>query len=76
LTKALARARGRHRLQVLAFLGWRLAKPGVRLAQRAVGRDPLPAPALLRLWWGCWRGLGAYGVASRTARARRREAGR
>jgi GT2 family glycosyltransferase len=76
LTKALARARGTHRLEVLAFLGWRLAKPGARLALRAAGRDPLPAPALLRLWWGCWRGLGAYGAATRTARARRQEAGR
>lgn len=76
LTKAVARARGAHRLQALAFLGWRLAKPGARLALRAAGRDPLPAPALLRLWWGCWRGLGAYGAATRAARARRQEVAR
>ncbi|HJU66129.1 MAG TPA: hypothetical protein VJ596_10650, partial [Gemmatimonadaceae bacterium] len=71
LTKALVRSRGAHRLEVLAFLGWRLAKPGIRLVQRMAGRDPLPTPALLKLWWGCVRGLGAYGAARRTALARR-----
>lgn len=61
-----------HRGSVAAFLGWRLLKPGVRLLRRAAGRDPLPARALLRMWGQCWRGLGAYPAAERTA-ARRRE---
>jgi GT2 family glycosyltransferase len=71
LTKCAARAHGRKRLEVLAFLLWRLAKPGVRLARRAIGRDPLPAPALLRLWSQTWRGLFAYAPARRLATRRR-----
>lgn len=55
------------------YTGWRLAKPCVRLLRRAVGRDPLPAAVLLRMWWNCWRGLVAYPGARRLAR-RRREA--
>lgn len=71
LTKSVRRARGRRRLVVLAFLLWRLAKPGVRLARRFVGRDPLPGRALLTLWWRCWRGLVAYGAAQRLSARRR-----
>lgn len=73
LTKTARGARGRARLPILAFLGWRLVKPGVRLVRRAVGRDPVPALVLARMWWGCWRGLVAYRAARRVARARRRE---
>ncbi|MFN2433314.1 MAG: glycosyltransferase family 2 protein [Gemmatimonadota bacterium] len=51
---------GPRRASLLAFLGWRLLKPGVRLALRALGRDPLPARALVRMWGSCWRGLGSY----------------
>jgi hypothetical protein len=64
-------ATGKRRAAVLAFLLWRLAKPGVRLVRRAAGRDPLPGRALLTLWWHCWRGLGAYGAAQRLAAHRR-----
>jgi GT2 family glycosyltransferase len=53
------------------YTGWRLAKPGVRLVRRALGRDPLPAPVLLRMWWNCWLGLVAYPRARRLARERR-----
>ena len=53
----------------LGYTGWRLAKPGVRLLRRALGRDPLPAPVLLRMWWNCWAGLMAYPRARRLARA-------
>ncbi|MDQ3555182.1 MAG: glycosyltransferase, partial [Gemmatimonadota bacterium] len=60
LTKALWSAPSTGHATIVAFLLWRLAKPGLRLAKRAAGRDPLPASALLRLWWGCWRGLGTY----------------
>jgi GT2 family glycosyltransferase len=60
LAKTLIEARGLARLPVLGFLAWRLVKPGVRLVRRAVGRDPLPAPLLGRMWWNCWLGLGAY----------------
>jgi GT2 family glycosyltransferase len=71
LVKAFGAARGGSRVMIAAFLGWRLAKPGVRLLARAAGRDPLPARALLRLWAGCWRGLGTYRHALRVAEQRR-----
>ncbi|MEJ7809808.1 MAG: glycosyltransferase [Gemmatimonadaceae bacterium] len=71
LTKLLVRSRGRRRAEVLAFLLWRLAKPGVRLARRAARRDPLGPRALARLWWAGWRGLVAYPAARRLARQRR-----
>lgn len=74
LTKAAVSARPARRPAVVAFLLWRLVKPGVRLARRAAGRDPLPAAALLRLWWGSLRGLGTYPVARRVARLRREAA--
>jgi GT2 family glycosyltransferase len=59
------------RIGVLAFLAWRLAKPGVRLLSRIAGRDPLPARVLVRVWGNCWRGLGSYGAARRLAERRR-----
>jgi GT2 family glycosyltransferase len=62
------------RIGVLAFLAWRLAKPGVRILSRLAGRDPLPAWALARMWGNCWRGLGSYAAARRLAE-RRRNAG-
>lgn len=70
LTKALAEAKGARKLSITAFLLWRLAKPGFRLARRAVGRDPLPAPLLLRLWLATVRGVFAYPYAARSARLR------
>ncbi|CAN5259808.1 hypothetical protein BH20GEM2_BH20GEM2_15320 [soil metagenome] len=70
LTKAVRGAHGWRRAEILAFLVWRLIKPGVRLARRMFGRDPLPARVLLRLWAACWRGLVAYPAASRAARLR------
>jgi glycosyltransferase involved in cell wall biosynthesis len=71
LVKSLRRSRGRRRFGVLSFLLWRLVKPFVRLVRRAAGRDPLPAPLLLRLLAGCWSGLWAYPAARRTAARRR-----
>jgi glycosyltransferase involved in cell wall biosynthesis len=71
LVKSLRRARGGRRLGILAFLLWRLVKPFARLVRRALGRDPLPAPLLLRLLAGCWAGLWAYPAARRTAARRR-----
>ncbi|HYG65337.1 MAG TPA: glycosyltransferase [Thermoanaerobaculia bacterium] len=71
LVKSLRRTGGRRRLDLLAFLAWRLGKPAVRLARRAAGRDPLPAPVLLRMLAGCWRGLWAYPEAQRVAAGRR-----
>jgi glycosyltransferase involved in cell wall biosynthesis len=70
LTKHAVQTPGRGRWPVAAFLGWRLLKPGVRLARRLVGRDPLPVGLLLRMWVHCWRGLGAYPWARRVAAAR------
>jgi GT2 family glycosyltransferase len=69
LTKAVARSRGIRRLPLLAFLAWRLLKPGARLARRALGRDPLPARVLLRMWRGCWAGVGVYRALARSRRA-------
>jgi GT2 family glycosyltransferase len=71
LTKALKNATGSQRLGVLAFLLWRLAKPGVRLARRLLGRDPLPSRVLLRMWRSCARGLFEYRRSSEIAAARR-----
>jgi len=70
LTKTAADGRGRERASVLTFLVWRLLKPGVRLARRAVGRDPLPAAALWRMWGNALAGPAAYLTARRTARRR------
>jgi hypothetical protein len=71
LSKHLVRAGGGARGPLAGYLAWRLLKPGVRLVRRAVGRDPLPAPVLARMWWNCWAGLVAYPRAQRLARARR-----
>lgn len=73
LVKALLVARGGDRPPVAAYLAWRLVKPAVRLFRRAAGRDPLPGSVLLRMWWHCWRGLGAYPLARRRAARRRRD---
>jgi GT2 family glycosyltransferase len=59
------------RTGVLAFLAWRLAKPGVRLLSRLAKRDPLPVRTLLRMWGNCWQGLGSYAAARRLAERRR-----
>lgn len=74
LTKSAVSPCSESRIGVLAFLAWRLLKPGVRLLSRIAGRDALPAGSLVRLWGGCWRGLGAYSAARRLA-GRRRETG-
>jgi glycosyltransferase involved in cell wall biosynthesis len=73
LGKQLIRASNGTRGSLATYLAWRLVKPGVRLARRAVGRDPLPMPVLLRMWWNCWAGLVAYPRAKRLARARRKD---
>jgi glycosyltransferase involved in cell wall biosynthesis len=70
LAKHLVADRG-GRPALAGYTGWRLAKPAVRLVRRALGRDPLPAPVLLRMWWNCWVGLVAYPRARRLARHRR-----
>ena len=59
LAKTAVRTRGVRRIPVLGFLAWRLLKPGARLVRRLVGRDPLPARQLLRMWGSSWRGLFA-----------------
>jgi GT2 family glycosyltransferase len=71
LGKHLAHTSVRRGLPLLAYVGWRLLKPGVRLVRRGLGRDPLPFSVLLRMWWNCWIGLSAYPVARVVARARR-----
>lgn len=70
LAKAAVQAKGSRRIPIIAFLGWRLVKPAVRLARRLVGRDPLSVSVLLRLWVHSLRGVGAYPAARRTARRR------
>lgn len=71
LGKHLVSADGGARGPLAGYVAWRLLKPGVRLARRALGRDPLPATVLARMWWNCWAGLVAYPRARRLARARR-----
>jgi GT2 family glycosyltransferase len=73
LAKHLTRTSLRGSLPLLAYLTWRLLKPGVRLVRRGLGRDPLPAVVLLRMWWNCWAGLSAYPLARRVARSRRHQ---
>jgi len=68
LVKSALAARGRTRLAILAYIGWRLAKPAVRLARRAVRADPLPAMLHLRVGLNAWAGLVAYPRALRVAR--------
>jgi glycosyltransferase involved in cell wall biosynthesis len=67
LTKAVHHSGGSERIGAVAFLSWRLMKPGVRLFRRAFGRDTLPYPLLLRIWWHCWRSLGVYSTAKKIA---------
>ena len=67
LVKAGFSARRLSRVSIALFLCWRLIKPGVRLARRVVGRDPLPAGILLRMWWNGFHGLGSYRAARRFA---------
>jgi GT2 family glycosyltransferase len=71
LGKHLLDGDGQARGPLAGYVAWRLLKPGLRLARRALGRDPLPAPVLARMWWNCWAGLVAYPRARRLAQARR-----
>ena len=71
LSKQVSRASVRSGLPLLAYLSWRLLKPGVRLVRRVLGRDPLPPGVLLRMWGNCFMGLSAYPLARRIARSRR-----
>lgn len=71
LAKHAFRARGPERLSLLAFLAWRLVKPGTRLVRRVFGLDPLPGSLLVRMWGNCWLGLVAYPHARALARRRR-----
>lgn len=73
LTKIVRQSRGQERWSALAFLLWRLLKPGYRLLRRGFGRDPLPAGALLTLWASCWRGLTAYPASLRATERLRQE---
>jgi GT2 family glycosyltransferase len=73
LSKHLVADGGRARGPLLGYLAWRLVKPVVRLVRRGLGRDPLPAPVLLRMWWNCWLGLAIYPRARKLARARREQ---
>jgi len=71
VAKAAWHTRGVRRLPVVAFLGWRLLKPGVRVVRGAVGHDPLPPRVLFRMWVECVRGLWAYPTARAIALRRR-----
>ena len=72
--RAAARTPAARRLPVLAFLGWRLVKPAVRLVRRAAGRDVLPAGVLLRMLWEGWRGLASYSPAGPARQGREQAA--
>jgi glycosyltransferase involved in cell wall biosynthesis len=71
LTKAALAGRGAMRLDIWLFLSWRLVKPGLRLLRRLMGRDPLPAGILWRMWWNAALAPGAYFLARRRASGRR-----
>jgi GT2 family glycosyltransferase len=71
LGKHLVRTPMSRWVPLLAYVSWRLVKPGVRLVRRGLGRDPLPVSVLLRMWWNCWIGLSAYPVARMVARSRK-----
>jgi glycosyltransferase involved in cell wall biosynthesis len=73
LTKSLfpKRGRARRRMEILAFLAWRLVKPAVRILRP---RDPLPLGVRLRMLGHCWMGLGAYPAARKIVRERRTKA--
>ena len=71
LTKTLRQAEPVTRIQVCAFLLWRLVKPAVRMLKRLVGCDPLPLRILGRLTVATWRGLNAYPAAVRLAAVRK-----
>jgi GT2 family glycosyltransferase len=60
LTKALFLESSEGRAAVLAFLGWRLIKPIVRIMKRSIGRDVLPAVILIDMLKSSWLGLGSY----------------
>ena len=68
LVKSFGRARGRRKLEILAFLLWRLVKPLVRLLTPG---DPLSFGTRARMLVHCWRGLGAYASARKLVRQRR-----
>ncbi len=71
LGKHVVTPEGSERTALFGYLVWRLVKPGFRLVRRGLGRDPLPAGVILRMWWNCWVGLTAYPRARRLARSRR-----
>ena len=71
LGKHLVRTGVTRCVPLLAYVIWRLMKPGVRLVRRGLGHDPLPVSVLLRMWWNCWVGLSAYPVARVVARVRK-----
>jgi GT2 family glycosyltransferase len=73
LSKHLVADGGHARGALLGYLVWRLVKPAVRLVRRGLGRDPLPASVLFRMWWNCWLGLTVYPRAQRLAQARREQ---
>lgn len=73
LVKTFGNARGRRKLEVLAFLLWRLVKPLVRLLTPG---DPLPLGTRARMLLHCWRGLWSYGAARKLVRLRRLEVSR
>lgn len=71
LAKSARAATGWKRVTILAFLGWRLMKPGLRLLRQLItGSDALPASLLRRLWLDSWRGIWTYDRAVRIANAR------
>lgn len=75
LVKAAGSARASRRISIIAFLLWRLVKPGVRLVRRAVGRDPLPMLALIKMSGYSLRGVFTYPFARRLAARRARDLG-
>lgn len=71
LAKAVEQTPGSRKMAVLAYLMWRLVKPGFRLARRTVGLDPLPARAIVRMWGQSVLGMSDYPGRCREAQLRK-----
>jgi GT2 family glycosyltransferase len=65
ISKTLRGERGFTWIGVALFLAWRLARPGVRMIHRLVGRDALPLHFHARIFLACLAGLGNYQASTR-----------
>jgi GT2 family glycosyltransferase len=72
LAKAVNQTPGYRKISALAYLTWRLFKPGYRLSRRILGLDPLPAREILSMWRQSLLGLSDYPRRCREAEQRKK----